>query len=122
MTTHGPTPKTPTQPRPVAKFGPKLKPLADRFWAKVEKTQKCWLWKGLKNGKAGYGMIYDNATGKKELAHRVSWFLATGAYPTQPLLHKCDTPTCVNPDCLYDQVAQSLISQIVTRRSWAHVE
>ncbi len=40
-------------------------------------------------------MIYDRDTGKKELAHRVAWKLATGSYPVTPVLHACDTPRCI---------------------------
>jgi hypothetical protein len=72
----------------------KAVPLAERFWAKVNKTATCWLWTGHLNNR-GYGDIWVNEHGKKELAHRTSWFLATGEWPIQYILHICDTPSCV---------------------------
>ena len=34
------------------------RPLAERFWAKVQKTGGCWLWTGGLSG-AGYGLMVD---------------------------------------------------------------
>ena len=74
--------------------GPKPISLAKRFWAKVKKTEKCWLWAAHTNNQ-GYGQIWVREHGKKELAHRVAWFLATEKWPVKDVLHKCDTPACV---------------------------
>jgi hypothetical protein len=60
----------------------------------------CWIWRGPKN-RLGYGRI---GVGKavRELAHRFSWSLHRGAIPGDLcVLHKCDTPACVNPDHLF---------------------
>ena len=80
------------------KSGPKPIPVEDRFWSKVEKTRGCWFWTGHTNG-AGYGLLlYD---GRKQLAHRIAWELTHGPIPKGELiLHRCDTPACVNPDHL----------------------
>src|SRR5579885_1265661 len=52
------------------------KPLTERFWAKVKKTENCWLWTGWCNA-AGYGAL---GRGRRSeglvLAHRLSWELA----------------------------------------------
>ena len=75
-----------------------------RFWAKVDKSCNCWLWTHNKNPK-GYGRFYYNASAR--LAHRVSWEIAHGPIPEGPghhgicVLHKCDTPSCVNPSHLF---------------------
>ena len=74
--------------------GPTPIPLIERFWAKVKKTKKCWLWTAHTNNR-GYGQIYVREHKKKELAHRAAWFLATGEWPTKLVLHKCDNPRCV---------------------------
>lgn len=71
------------------------RPLAERFWEKVEKTESCWLWTG---GllKTGYGSIRDN--GKALRAHRVAYELLVAPIPDGLLLrHSCDNPKCVNP-------------------------
>lgn len=71
----------------------------ERFLAKVEKTETCWLWRGgLKGG--GYGIFYLD--GKYCGAHRVSLLLFK-SLPFQPgldAMHSCDNPACVNPDHL----------------------
>jgi hypothetical protein len=77
------------------------RPLAERFWAKVQKTETCWLWTGALMSK-GYGSMYVGPQrGHTELASRVSWFLHDGVWPAEWVLHHCDTPRCVRPDHLY---------------------
>lgn len=82
-------------------------PLADRFWAKVLKTDTCWLWMAGKNNH-GYGRFqYFNrhqrpGLGRDLYAHRVAWLLTNGEIPDGlNLLHRCDTPACVNPSHLF---------------------
>lgn len=70
------------------------------FWKSFEKSNSgCWLWiKTLSN--KGYGVT--TAKGKRYLAHRLSWILHNGDIPGRLcILHKCDTPACVNPDHLF---------------------
>jgi len=59
----------------------------------------CWLWLGHVNER-GYGRIY--AGRHMWLAHRLAWTQAQGEIPPGLFVcHKCDTPTCVNPDHLF---------------------
>jgi hypothetical protein len=74
--------------------------LKNRFLAMVNKTDTCWLWAGTKCLK-GYGKI--GIHGKTQRAHRVSWMLFNHSNISSKdlILHKCDVPSCVNPDHLY---------------------
>ena len=76
-----------------------LKPQADRFWAKVEKSDGCWLWTRSRH-KFGYGYLRTGSV--TLLAHRVSYELNVGPIPAgMHVLHSCDNPPCVNPDHLH---------------------
>lgn len=70
----------------------------ERFWAKVEKTDSCWIWKGSKTP-ANYGLFWTNI--KKIYAHRFSYQEANGDIPDGLVLdHLCRNPACVNPQHL----------------------
>jgi hypothetical protein len=82
--------------------------LNNRFWAKVKKLPDggCWLWTANKNN-SGYGMFRPGGLEQKKLAHRLSYAEENGPIPKGEgyhgtcVLHKCDTPSCVNPDHLF---------------------
>lgn len=63
----------------------------------------CWLWLG-KTVPRGYGILTIKKAegGKSEYAHRASWSCLNGEIPSgMYVCHKCDTPSCVNPEHLF---------------------
>jgi len=71
------------------------RPLADRFWEKVQKTDSCWIFTGAGCG-VGYGEIW--AHGRVMRAHRVAYELLIGPVPEGLTLdHRCRNRRCVNP-------------------------
>lgn len=94
------------------------RPLADRFWEKVQKTKTCWLWTGANlGGKWPYGML--GKPGDPTVlykAHRLSWELHVGPIPDGLfVLHKCDVPLCVNPDHLFLGTAADNMADMVQK-------
>lgn len=85
------------------------RPLADRFWEKVDKTGDCWLWTAalFRNG---YGLLRLSDT-RCGTTHRMSWKLHYGSIPHGLfVLHHCDANyppgdmtyrRCVRPDHLW---------------------
>lgn len=71
----------------------------ERFWARVQKSDGCWLWTGSK-GPTAYGTLEVNY--KQMAAHRFSYELHYGPIPAGLFAcHRCDTPLCVRPDHLF---------------------
>ena len=74
----------------------------ERFNAKWEPVPHCgcWLWTACVRQSDGYGTL--GIKGKTKAAHRVSWEIHNGPIPEGLcVLHRCDVPTCVNPDHLF---------------------
>jgi hypothetical protein len=69
-----------------------------RFWRYVDKRgpEECWPWIG-KTEKNGYGRVQIGGKGSPQIgAHRFSLMMASDGFP-RVVMHKCDTPGCVNP-------------------------
>lgn len=78
-----------TGPRPTI-------PPEVRFWAKVEKTDSCWLWRAYTRN--GYGVFHPTNYEKSEGAHRYAYQLLIGPIPEGLQIdHLCFVRNCVNP-------------------------
>jgi len=77
--------------------GPGIRSLEDLFELCIpEPNTGCWLWSfGLANG---YGSLRHPVTGR---AHRLAAHLSGRDIVGVCVLHKCDTPACVNPEHLF---------------------
>jgi hypothetical protein len=104
-------------------------PLEARFWSQVDKNGpppahvpdlgNCWTWSAHRDpngyGRIGTGSRIDGSR-RKELAHRVSWFLAHSKWPTDCVLHKCDNPSCVRPEHLFEGDRRDNAIDMVSKR------
>ncbi|HYH11732.1 MAG TPA: HNH endonuclease signature motif containing protein [Thermomicrobiales bacterium] len=75
---------------------------ARNFWAKVTKTETCWLWTGTTTDHAthSYGLLRRNR--QQHRAHRFAWELTHGPIPEGKIVcHNCDVTLCVKPDHLF---------------------
>lgn len=71
-------------------------PPLQRFLAKVEKTDTCWLWTGATFDN-GYGAFRDGNQ-RQSRAHRWSYENFVGPIPEGLVIrHRCDVRRCVNP-------------------------
>jgi hypothetical protein len=75
------------------------RPAAERFWAKVNKTDECWLWTASRVG-GGYGRFHPT-NGVSVYAHRWAYEQLVGPIPEGLQLdHLCRVRQCVNPSHL----------------------
>jgi hypothetical protein len=75
--------------------------VTERFMAKVFPVTEsgCWIWEAACL-KSGYGIF--RLPHRTMLAHRFSYELANGPIlDSQKVLHRCDVPSCVNPNHLF---------------------
>lgn len=95
-----------------------MKSIEERFWAKVNKTEGCWLWTASLRNK-GYGAFGYTINGKtiQDRAHRYSYRLNIGPIPPGMfVLHRCDTPACVNPDHLFLGTNQDNVTDMMRKQ------
>lgn len=78
--------------------------LADRFQSYCSEPNEhgCVIWLGCKTPK-GYGHLAKVTVNQSEqIAHRIAYALYVGEIPKGAhVLHRCDVPSCVNPEHLF---------------------
>lgn len=77
------------------------RPVAQRFWDKVEVTESCWLWSG-GTFTQGYGRFdigsRTDGTRRSVKAHRFAYEAVRGPVPDGLVIdHLCRVRNCVNP-------------------------
>lgn len=77
-----------------------------------EPNTGCWLFLG-QLYRNGYGKI--NVAKKTTSAHRVSYETFKGEIGELWVLHKCDTPCCINPDHLFLGTRQDNVDDMMRK-------
>ena len=92
----------------------------EKFEMKFKKGDGCWLWLAGKD-QDGYGLFTTNRVMCK--AHRFSYSLYRGPISEGLfVLHKCDVPSCVNPDHLFLGTNQDNMTDMVKKGRGHHGE
>ena len=103
------------QPFRFIKSHGNARPLADKFWEKVDvkSDSECWLWKGSVDRK-GYGKFGNKY--KTEISSRVAYKLAYGKLEHgESVLHACDNPPCCNPSHLFKGTQQDNVNDMIRK-------
>lgn len=92
------------------------RPLKERLLENIipEPNSGCWLWTGPLINKDGYGSI--KVDGISKMPHRLSYQVFKDDIPKGLyVLHKCDTPCCINPDHLFVGTAKENTEDMIKK-------
>jgi hypothetical protein len=95
------------------------RPLAERFWEKVEKRgpDECWPWRGA-TMPSGRGVTMDEQS-RRLYAPRAAVILSGREMPAEKYAcHHCDNPNCVNPAHIYVGDAYTNAVDSAARGRW----
>lgn len=94
----------------------RTRPLAERLWARVDKSGECWLWTGPRMP-SGYGEIgLGGRGGGVTRTHRLAYELTFGPIPEGlHVCHHCDVRHCVRPDHLFLGTRQDNMDDMVRK-------
>lgn len=83
---------------------------------RVDRKSGCWVWVKSKDT-YGYGQMWGRALAPFRQAHKWGYFLHIGPIPEgMHVLHRCDNPSCVNPDHLFIGTAKDNMHDMVAKR------
>jgi hypothetical protein len=98
----------------------KARPVADRFWEKVDKTRDCWIWTASKQ-QFGYGKFVVKKGESPRMAHRLSYEMEVGKIPDGlQVLHRCDNPSCVKPSHLFLGTQKDNLADCKAKGRWRY--
>lgn len=103
-------------PNMLGTNGPSPRSLVIRFWEHVTPgaPDECWEWR---DAKGWYGRLWVNEEHETVGAHRVSYYLHNGTWPTFAC-HRCDNPPCVNPAHLFDGESADNARDMAAKGRW----
>lgn len=98
---------------PTVKKNMRNEPVAERFWSRVTMGESAECWPFSTDTKHGYGTF--TLDGRKQMAHRVAFYLTHGRWPMPHCLHSCDNPPCCNPAHLSEGTHEENMRQKIER-------